>query len=687
MTLSTVAGSEAFTLPATPGQTQDHAAALARELAAEYARVTTGDVTFAQRLDALRLLGWRVLADRRWATSGRARIDAILVGPGGVVVLDAHAWDDVKLRAGVLYDGELSRDAEAAAVRSMTDKVHDALAVFGITRQSLWSVVALVGRHFETTAQQVHVVGEDILAAWLAARPARLEESEIDALTVVLENDFPVAEVEQPLGDRWPAAPVKLDVQRLTTALLRTATAPPVERWMTFLTDEQLALINTSWDGPARITGPAGTGKTVVGLHRAAYLAERDSESPVLFVAATAAHAGVAAEMMDRLTPQARDNVVCACLTDLAVAIVQQAKLPVNVGDRQASIAFVSAWMSSGRGGLLSQLDERPGYWQEEVDHVIKARGLTELDDYLALQLDDRRIPLDDAARTAVWRVVTEYRRRLGKSKVHDVNDVVTLARDLVRDGVVRPTYSAVIVDGVEDLPLVGLELMLLLAGEGPDRLLLIDDGQQAAYAGRRTLADAGIVMSDEPSMLTDDHRSSGDVLRLATRMIGTDVHLDVDGVSRPHLAGEAVRRRGPLPAVVEAEDLDALDRELVTRLSEINDSETYRGDVAVLVATRTDVDHVRAVLMRAALPVVDLPGVQLSRDHIVVGTYAEAKGLSFDHVLMPGIRANPARLPGEHEVAHTERVQRLRRLQYIGITRARHGLWLGYLTDPDGTC
>ena len=138
------------------------------------------------------------------------------------------------------------------------------------------------------------------------------------------------------------------------------------------------------------------------------------------------------------------------------------------------------------------------------------------------------------------------------------------------------------------------------------------------------------------------------------------------------------------MPTVVDAADLDELDRELVLRLTEITDSESDHGEIAVLVATSTDVDHLRTVLMRAALPVVDLAGVLLAGDRIVLGTYAEAKGLSFDHVLMPGLRATPKRLPGEHDVALLERSERLRRLQYVGITRARHGLWLGYLRDTD---
>ena len=173
-------------------------------------------------------------------------------------------------------------------------------------------------------------------------------------------------------------------------------------------------------------------------------------------------------------------------------------------------------------------------------------------------------------------------------------------------------------------------------------------------------------------------------MLRLATRMIGTDDHVDIEGNLSAHLAGTPVRRRGVVPTVVDAADLDQLERELVSRLTEITDSESYQGEIAVLVATPADVDHLRTVLMRAALPVVDIAGVLLAGDRIVLGTFAEAKGLSFDHVLMPGLRSTPKRLPGEHDAAFLERGERLRRLQYVGITRARHGLWLGYLHDAD---
>ena len=57
-------------------------------------------------------------------------------------------------------------------------------------------------------------------------------------------------------------------------------------------------------------------------------------------------------------------------------------------------------------------------------------------------------------------------------------------------------------------------------------------------------------------------------VPRLATRMIGTDDHVDVEGTLSAHASGTPVRRRGEVPTVVDAADVDELERQLVLRLN-----------------------------------------------------------------------------------------------------------------------
>ena len=95
-----------------------------------------------------------MLVDRRWSGSRRSTIDAILVGPGGVVVLDVKDWQDVAVCGGSLFGSQECRDAEAASVRSLTDHVQDALAGFGITRQALWSVLVVTGGRLDLHAEQ-----------------------------------------------------------------------------------------------------------------------------------------------------------------------------------------------------------------------------------------------------------------------------------------------------------------------------------------------------------------------------------------------------------------------------------------------------------------------------------------------------------------------------------------------------
>src|SRR5215211_3311905 len=149
MTLATYMGSEART---TAQSSHDHQAQQARELAERYVDAVGAHATLVARLAGLELFGWRVLTDRRWVRSRRAGIDAILVGPGGVIVLDAHDWAAVSQRESTVFDGDECKEADASSVRGITDKVHAALIELGITRQALWSVLVLAGRHHESTS-------------------------------------------------------------------------------------------------------------------------------------------------------------------------------------------------------------------------------------------------------------------------------------------------------------------------------------------------------------------------------------------------------------------------------------------------------------------------------------------------------------------------------------------------------
>ncbi|QWZ09239.1 AAA family ATPase [Nocardioides panacis] len=531
------------------------------------------------KLNALESLGWTVLSDRRWAGSKRANVDFLLVGPGGVVVVDVKAWRALEVRHDSLFCDDECRDDEASKLVSLTDRVQDSVSLLGLTRQALWPVLVFAGRRLHERAQQVELVGEANIAAWVTRLGRRLGAEQVAEIGSVLDQDFPPYEqatqpqvrvsklrLVMPKPPRQPDA--LFDVAELTDSLLQVALDGPIETWMTYLHPDQLRLVSTSWSGPARVRGPAGTGKTVVGLHRATYLAERNPKK-VLFVTFVKTLPKVLSGLCERMSPAASANIEFTGLHKLAIDLIDRAGGTVRIDSSKINTAFASAWATVGRGSVLTRLDERWSYWKEEIDYVIKGRGFTDFDEYANLSRLGRRTPMRAEHREAMWALYAEYERRLDLAGVHDFTDALIMARDFVRDGAVEPGYGAVVVDEVQDLNLVGLELLYAISGDGPDRLLIIGDGQQSVYPGGFTLSEAGISVTGRAAVLRANYRNTAEILAVAERVVALDSYDDLEGTPSAGHRDIEVRRHGGVALTVRARDQRSLEAALVTQIED----------------------------------------------------------------------------------------------------------------------
>lgn len=664
--------------------------------AQRYALASKTEASVGAKLTALETLGWRVLADRRWAGSKRANADFLLVGPGGVVVVDVKAWRSLELRNGSVFCEDECRDDEITKILSLTARVEDSVRELGMTGQAIWPALVFAGRRLTERVRQVDLVGEANIASHVSRLGHRLDLEQIDAVAAVLERDFvpydapPPAPVKVPrvrmvMPRRKESQPESLfDVQELTDSLLETALAGPIETWMTFLHPDQLKLVSSSFNGPARVRGPAGTGKTVVGLHRAAYLAER-SPRQVLFVTFVKTLPVVLGGLCERMSPAARANIHFTGLHRLALDLIEKAGARVRIDAAKAETAFNRAWLTCGRDSVLTKLDQRPSYWREEVDHVIKGRCLTDFDQYAGLARVGRGTPMRMEHREAMWDLYREYERLLDAAEVHDFNDAIIVARDLVRSRDVDHPYGSVVVDEVQDLNLVGLELLHAIAGDGPDKFLIIGDGQQSVYPGGFNLVEAGISVVGRSTVLRSNYRNAAEILELASRVVAEDSFFDLEGDLSQGKRELEVRRRGGTTITARARGHHDLETALATQIVETRATlKIGLGDMAVLAFKRADVAHYRGVLERAGIPTVELTEYDgVSVDRVKIGTFKRAKGLEFKYVLLPGLEDGPLKSwAGESDESYRERAERMRRELFVGMTRARDGLWLGYL-DP----
>jgi hypothetical protein len=680
----------------------ERAADEARRRASSFGVAGRTELLTSRALAPLAAMGYHQLADRTWPGTKRSNIDLLLVGPSGVYVIDTKSWSDVSVQSGRLYRGDADAQDEVDKLLRVTELVEASAAEAGLPPLEVLPVMAFAGRRdIGEQLGRVHLQGERNLIAFCARRGTRLSESQVERLLGRLMADFPpyAAGPEAATADQLDLPTVRQpvlrapevhtqdaldgveDVEQLQQAVLEAALAEPIEDWMTFLHPDQAKTVRRSWSGPARIRGGAGTGKTVLGLHRTAYLtATRPGR--VLYVSFVRTLPVVLESLYRRMSPQTADRVEFTGLHKWAVGLLRDRGVQYRLDWTASQRAYSSAWLSTGKGGALSRLDVPRDYWREEIDYVIKGRGLTSFDQYAELVRVGRRTRLNPEHRRAMWDLYCAYEQELASARLHDFNDVLLLARQEVERERPGP-FMAVVVDEVQDLNLVGVQLLHSLVGDAPDGLLLIGDGQQCVYPGGFTLAEAGIAVTGRSTVLRVNYRNTREILDAATELVAGDRFQDLEDFDELGARDLEIARNGPAPIRVQARDKASHDIALAQMIADTTKQlGVSNGDLAVLAMTRSRVKDCKALLARHRVPTVDLESYDgNSTDCVKVGTFKRAKGLEFKYVFLPYLTDGPStRWVEETESAHRERVERERRELFVGMTRARDGLWLGFL-------
>jgi hypothetical protein len=641
--------------------------------------------------------GWTLLTDRRWPGTRRANIDILLAGPGGVFVIDVKRWKDVRIDGGTLWRGDEAADvavdnlaAQAAAVQGVLTE-QGVLAEQGLALAEVLPLLVIDRADVPPTRLgPVHVLGERQLSRFLLRRAARLTAEQVEQVGKALDRacpPMPTAQPAPPVGPSAGSVPrsapadtqqALLDTSEVWRILADAAAADPIETWMTWLHPTQAKLVTRSWSGPARIRGAAGTGKTVVALHRARHLALTGRR--VLFTSYVSTLGPVFRSLFARLAPDLVDRVQFSSVHQVAARLLRSAGTPLTVDDAALEDCFARAWSSLRRDSPLADLGVPPRYWREEIAHVIKGRGVTDLEAYSQLRRVGRRTGLQPVHRAAMWELFTQYERRLRDRGLTDWDDVLLRALQLVDSGAAVSAWDAVIVDEVQDLSGTGLRLLHRLAGDRPDGLLLVGDGQQSIYPGGFTIAETGVSVVGRSTVLDVNYRNGAAILQHALAMVGADPFDDLDPT--PADGDRAVRAMRSGGSVVRAESDDATSQRfaLLSHLADLRAQDVRHGDIAVLVPTNQAARTWRDTLTAANVPAMLLADYDGTRqDAVKVGTFERAKALEFAHVLIPDSDAVPGpRRRYESDDAYAERAAHERTRLYVGCTRARDGLWLG---------
>ena len=452
---------------------------------------------------------------------------------------------------------------------------------------------------------------------------------------------------------------------------LEQALAFPWEKWGVFLHPSQRALVDRSFSGPARVAGSAGTGKTIVAIHRAVRLARENPNARILLASFSQPLADAMAKKLLVLAPETGGVVPRITTASFHGIAEQMFQLEHGVRPRIASDAVLRERLRTAATSTgLKGFSER--FLLSEWINVIDAWGLTSLDAYSSVPRMGRKSRLGPNQRARLWQVFQAVRETLAAEHYTTWANVFTSLAGALAQRPLKP-FDHVIIDEAQDLAPAELGFFAALAPARADGLFLSGDVGQRIFQHPFSWASLGVDVRGRSHTLKVCYRTSQQIRRAADQLLPT-VLRDTDGLEDERRGIISVFD-GPLP---EVKSLATVDEEAAVVRQAV---ETWLAEGIVAheigVFVRTP-----QLVARARAAITGLAGA----DEMVTAPMSLAKGLEFRAVVV--MACDEGVLPLDERVADATDEAELddiyeteRRLLYVACTRAREHLLLTGVT------
>ena len=503
-----------------------------------------------------------------------------------------------------------------------------------------------------------------------------LPQEATEALLDLATGTTPAPAAQQSEGDPFAHPDAQRRFRLLTDAAeLEQALDYPWERWTVFLHPSQRALVERAWSGPARIAGSAGTGKTIVALHRAVHLAKADSDASILLATFSKPLANALTVKLDRLVgnqPSLMERIRVSTLHAIAYEL-HKARWGAPQRASQAQLRKLLEEASKDLEGERLTLPFLMSEWNEVVD----ARQLRDWESYRDVPRLGRKTRLGVKQRERLWAVFARLEGVLAGRGLTTWAGVLGRLADELGD----PVFDHVVIDEAQDLGIPELRLVRALVGDRPDALFLAGDLGQRIFQQPFSWKSLGVDIRGRSQTLRVCYRTSQQIRSRLDRLLPESI-TDVDGNAESRTATISVFS-GPAPELQtfgdEIEEIDAVAAWLRQRRAE----GIAAHEIGIFVRDIKELKRARKAASEAGIAFVQLDEkVETQSGHIAIGTMHLAKGLEFravavmacdDEVIPSQLRIEQVTDPSDlEEVYSTER-----HLLYVACTRAREQLWV----------
>ena len=448
----------------------------------------------------------------------------------------------------------------------------------------------------------------------------------------------------------------------------------PWERWTVFLHPDQQSIVERHFAGPARVSGSAGTGKTVVALHRAVWLARQDEGARVLLTTFNEALANALKLKLQRLIrpgDPVRQRITVRSMRAAGEALHAEAIAPVEIASEAAVGAALDAALAAQGGAFDSR------FVRDEWHKVVDAWGVRDWETYRDLPRLGRKTRVGGSQREVLWQVFEDARARLAASGRITWPDLFHALAAHYADR--PPPYTHAVVDEAQDISVGELRFLAAIAGDHPNGLFFAGDIGQRIFRQPFSWKSVGVEIRGRSQMLRVNYRTSHQI-RSAADILLPAAMADGDGAEEAR-RGVVSIFNGPEPVSAVFDDPET-ESAAVTDWLEARLSAGMRpGEIGVIVRTVDQFPRAREAIEAAGQEPEILTGTaEPTATRIALCTMHVAKGLEFravavmacdDNVVPLEARISNATDEGTlREIFNTER-----HLLYVACTRARDEL------------
>ena len=514
---------------------------------------------------------------------------------------------------------------------------------------------------------------EDTILDLAEHLPAEAAEALLElAVGKVPQPSLPAPDGEDPFNhpDALRRFRVMHNVEELAQAL-----EFPWEKWAVFLHPSQEDLVARNYNGPARVSGSAGTGKTVVALHRTAYLIRANPQARVLLATFSDALANLLKTKLARLVhPElgTGDAIAVQALDSLGVQLYEAKFGPLSIARREDVENLIREAADSESTRFSTD------FVMAEWERVVDAWQLETWEEYRDIRRLGRYRRLSETQRQNLWPLFERVREGLEAAKSITLAQMFgKLTRDLSSQEV--PLFDYIVVDEAQDASVAQLRFLAAATGGTANTLFFAGDLGQRIFQQPFSWKELGVDVRGRSHTLRINYRTSHQIRAQADRLLDPEI-ADFDG-NQEERRGTISVFNGPAPAVLafdsEEVEAEAVGDWLNGRVAE----GLLPEEIALFVRSTEEVPRAIAAVKKAGLIHVLLDEEpQAPEGGLSISTMHLAKGLEFRAVAVMACDGEAIPLQSRvdaiideadlEEVYNTER-----NLLYVACTRARDHL------------